>query len=124
MLRIPGFIDIGTDISGGSWRPISAAALRGGYTSLLAAPVAEKVYTEKADVLAALDEPSRSAACDYAKLALITPEKTHSLLATFRPHFSSCALALIITAPIRELAPMQTLNTDDHSSGFSMLSNR
>ena len=79
MLRIPGFIDIGTDISGGSWRPISAAALRGGYTSLLAAPVAEKVYTEKADVLAALDEPSRSAACDYAKLALITPENIRTV---------------------------------------------
>ena len=47
MLRIPGFIDIGTDISGGSWQSVSNAALRGGYTSLIAAPVAEKVYTEK-----------------------------------------------------------------------------
>ena len=49
MLRIPGFIDIGTDISGGSWQSVSNAALRGGYTSLIAAPVAEKVYTEKAE---------------------------------------------------------------------------
>ena len=30
MLRIPGFIDIGTDISGGSWQSVSNAALRGG----------------------------------------------------------------------------------------------
>ncbi|MBQ6508243.1 MAG: hypothetical protein IJI07_02110 [Flexilinea sp.] len=79
MLRIPGFIDIGTDISGGSWRSVSAAALKGGYTSLLAAPVSEKVYTEKADVLLALDEPSRTAACDYAKLALITPENIRTV---------------------------------------------
>ena len=79
MLRIPGFIDIGTDISGGSWQSVSHAALRGGYTSLIAAPVAEKVYTEKADVLLALDEPARTASCDYAKLALITPENIRTI---------------------------------------------
>ena len=79
MLRIPGFIDIGTDISGGSWRSVSDAALRSGYTSLLAAPVSEKVYTEKADVLLALEEPARTASCDYAKLALITPENIRTV---------------------------------------------
>ena len=56
--------------------------------------------------------------------AIITPEKAHNRFETFSPHFSSCSLALIITAPIRELTPMQTLNTDDHSSGFRKLSNR
>ena len=79
MLRIPGFIDIGTDVPGGSWKSVSEAALRGGYTSLIAAPAAEKVYTQKADVLLALDEPSRTASCDYAKLALVTSENIRTI---------------------------------------------
>lgn len=79
MLRIPGFIDIGTEIPSGSWQEVTSYALRSGYTALLAAPVTERVYTEKADVLSALDEPSRSALCDYAKMAVITPENIRTV---------------------------------------------
>ena len=79
MWRFPGFIDICTDVSCGSWESISNTALRSGYTSLIAAPTAERVYTQKADVLQALDEPSRTAVCDYAKLAFITPENIQTI---------------------------------------------
>lgn len=79
MLRIPGFIDIGTEIPSGSWQEITVCALRNGYTALLAAPVTERVYTQKADVLSALDEPARMAACDYAKMAVITPENIRTV---------------------------------------------
>ncbi len=79
MLRIPGFIDIGTEVTDGNWQAVTRAALRSGYTALLAAPVTERVYTEKADVLRALDEPSHTSLCDYAKMAVITPENIRTV---------------------------------------------
>ena len=79
MFRFPGFIDIGTEIAYGGWQEVSARALSCGYTSLIAAPPSEKVYTEKADVIRAMEEPSRTAACDYANLALITPENIRTI---------------------------------------------
>ncbi len=79
MLRLPGFIDIGTEIAEGSWHTVSDRALRSGYTSLLAVSGADKVYTQKADVLLALEEPARSAVCDYANLAVITPDNIQTI---------------------------------------------
>lgn len=73
MIKFPGFIDIGTQISKGSWAAVSHQAIRSGYTALIAAPLAEEVFTEKASVRLAMNEAENSAACDYAKLAMITP---------------------------------------------------
>ncbi len=79
MLRIPGFIDIGTQIANGSWQSVSDRALRSGYTSLLAVSGSGRVFTQKADVYLALEEPSRSAVCDYANLAVITPDNIQTI---------------------------------------------
>ena len=79
MLRIPGFIDIGTEISGGNWKTISRRAVKNGYVSLIAAPSDNEVYSEKAQFTGALEDASRNAVCDYAKLGLITPENIRTV---------------------------------------------
>ena len=79
MLRVPGFIDIGTEISDGNWQKVSDRALRSGYTSLLAVSGGGRVYTQKADVYLALEEPSQTAVCDYANLAVITPDNIQTI---------------------------------------------
>ena len=79
MLRVPGFIDIGTEIANGSWQAVSDRALHSGYTALLAAPVTDRIYSQKADVYLALEEPARSAVCDYANLAVITPDNIQTI---------------------------------------------
>lgn len=79
MLRIPGFVDIGTEIPDGSWQLISQQAIRNGYTYLIAFPSPGEIYAEKADLIRAMTEPDHTAMCDYAKLAMITPENTRCL---------------------------------------------
>ena len=79
MLRIPGFIDIGTEISGGNWKTISRRAVKNGYVSLIAAPSDNEVFSEKAQFTEALEEASRDAVCDYAKFGMITPENIRSM---------------------------------------------
>lgn len=79
MLRFPGFIDICSDIPVGSWKTYSEAAVRSGYTALLAAPNAEDIYTQGQDAVKALQEAKSESACDYAKIALVTPENIRSI---------------------------------------------
>ncbi len=79
MLRVPGFIDICTEIPNGSWQEVSNQALRSGYTSLLAVPSTDRLITQKRDVYLALEEPARSAVCDYASLAAVTPDNIQTI---------------------------------------------
>ena len=79
MLKFPGFIDICTDVPAGCWSAYSDIAVRGGYTALLAAPNVNEVYTQKEDTAKALEEAGSDSVCDYAKLAVITPENIRSI---------------------------------------------
>lgn len=79
MIRFPGFIDICTNIPAGKWDTVSRTAVRSGYTSLIASPLSEEIFTEKPDVIRAMAEPDTDAVCDYAKMALITPENIRTI---------------------------------------------
>lgn len=78
-MRFPGFIDICTEIPHNGWEYISRGALRCGYTALIASPLPNEIFTEKTDVRLAMEEPSGHAACDYAKIAAITPENIRTV---------------------------------------------
>ena len=54
MIRFPGFIDICTNIPSGKWDAVSRTAVRSGYTSLIASPLSEEIFTEKPDVIRAM----------------------------------------------------------------------
>lgn len=79
MLRFPGFIDICSDIPVGSWSAYSEAAVRAGYTALLAAPNADDTYTQAEDVSKALREAKSDSSCDYTKIALVTPDNIRTI---------------------------------------------
>ncbi|MBQ4514701.1 MAG: hypothetical protein II969_17040 [Anaerolineaceae bacterium] len=79
MLRIPGLIDIGTEITSGNWYAVSRKAVKSAYTTLIAAPSDEEVYSEKSQFNDSLEDVSRKSLCDYAKMGLITPENIRSI---------------------------------------------
>ncbi len=79
MLRFPGFIDICTEIGKGCWKAVTRQAVRSGYTALLAAPMSTEVCSEKRDAARMMAEPEADSFCDYAKIALITPENIRTI---------------------------------------------
>ncbi len=79
MIRFPGFIDICTEIQPDGWEYLSQKAMRCGYTALIASPLPSEIYSERKDVLAAMEDPARHAACDYAKIAAVTPENIRTI---------------------------------------------
>ena len=80
MIKLPGFIDIGTDIYQGNWRQTTQMAVASGYTTILAQVTpADELCGEREAFAEFIHEPMREALCDVVCLPVLTPLNIRSL---------------------------------------------
>jgi carbamoyl-phosphate synthase/aspartate carbamoyltransferase/dihydroorotase len=107
VITIPGLIDSHVHLRepGGShkedWDSGTAAALAGGFTTILAMPNTKPPVTEKESLLVALTAARHKARCDYAQFLGAGPDNLH-LLKKLGPHTAGLKMYLDQTfGPLR-----------------------
>lgn len=112
MITIPGLVDFRThvDTAGENWASTSAAALAGGFTTIVADGAGQTPLTSNAVLNQSLSQAAASSKCDFAQLALATGENARELTNFFPDAAGICLYAENTAHPDLAITNMHQTN--------------